>query len=111
MMLHEKENNPDTEEFLKANGEKFQGDCLTAMRLMFSGIRMTSQDCWVKYGIHDRRLRNCHKERPDMVKKQWVMKANGTRSHVEYWIEKFKKPTKAEILSGWNELVQKDLFK
>ncbi len=46
-----------------------------------------------------------------MVKKQWVMKANGTRSHVEYWIEKFKKPTKAEILSGWNELVQKDLFK
>lgn len=102
-MLHEYENSQDTQEFLKSNGKKFQGDCLTAMRLMFSGIIMTSQDCWEKYKIHDRRLRNCYAARPDIVKKRWVMKANGTRSHVEYWIDKFQPPTKAELQEWFSE--------
>lgn len=103
MILHQNENNHDTESFLKSNGKKFQGDCLTAMRLMFSGVKLTSQDCWEKYKIHDRRLRNCREARPDIVKSRWVLKDNGSRSHVEYWIEQFKPPTKSELQKWFTE--------
>lgn len=107
-LLHTRETSSETESFLKENGDKFQGDCLTAMRLMFSGIKLTSQDCWEKYKIHDRRLRNCIKERPDMVKKKWVLKPNGKRSHVEYWIDKFKPPTKSELTKWFTEVLQNE---
>ena len=120
MLVHQHENNPDTQEFLKSNGEKFQGDCLTAMRLMFSGIRLTSQDCWVKYGINDRRLRDCHNARPDTVKKEWKLNEQGKRMYVEYFIEKFQPPTKADLQKwfsdfqeqkGEGKLIQIPLFK
>ena len=109
-LLHERENDASTEEFFKSNGEKFQGDNLTAMRLMSSGIRMTSQDCWVKYGIHDRRLRDCHNARPDMVKKEWKLNDEGKRMYMEYFIPKFKPPTKKELMANINKkLVQQQI--
>lgn len=97
-ILHERENNSDSEQHLKLNGEKFTGDTLTAIRLMFAGIRLTSQDCWDKYGIHDRRLRNAYAGRPDIVKRDWVYTQDGKRTRFkEYWIEKFQPPTKKEL--------------
>lgn len=103
-ILHERENNQDTEDFLKSNGKKFVGDCLIAMKLMYQGVVLSSQDCWVKYGFHDRRLRNCRTARPDIVKSKWELKPNGSRSHVVYWIERPKVyPTKAELNKWFSE--------
>lgn len=107
-LLHQRENNQETEDFLKANGKKFSADCIIAMKLMYQGVVMTSQDCWNKYGIHDRRLRECRAARPDIVKSKWAMKINEkgklVRSHVEYWIEKPKVyPTKSELQQWWDE--------
>ena len=99
-MVHEKENNQDTESFLKSNGDKFKGDCLTAMKLMYQGVRLNGDTCKELYGFSDRRLRNCIAARPDIVKKQWVLDGNGKRKYVEYWIEKIKPPTK-ESLQAW----------
>jgi hypothetical protein len=105
-LLHEVENNPDTESFLKENGDKFQGDCLTIMRLLFAGYKLSAKDVVVKWGLHDRRLRDVIKARPDIVKKEWVMKPNGKRDYVVYFIEKFQPPTKSDLQKWFSDLQQ-----
>ena len=107
-MIHERENNADTESFLKSNGKKFQGDCLTVMRLLYSGARLSSKDCWEKYGLHDRRLRNCFQARPDVVKREWKLNGEGKRMYVEYYIQIPKHPTKKELTAHY--LKQLNLF-
>lgn len=103
-MLHEFENNLDTQEFLKSNGKKFNGDCLIAMKLMYQGLRLNSETCWNVYHIHDRRLRNCREARPDIVKSDWVRDEKGKRKYVEYWIDKPKVyPTKTELNQWFDE--------
>ena len=96
-MIHEKENNQDTESFLKSNGKKFQGDCLTVMKLLYSGKRLSGHELQVTYGLHDRRLRDCFNARPDIVKREWVLNDAGKRMYVEYFIPKFSPPTKSEL--------------
>ena len=86
-LLHEKEKDWDTESFLKQNGKKFSQDCITAMKLMYGGVRLNGETCKQLYGIHDRRLRDCIAGRPDIVRKQWVIGADGKRKVVEYWID------------------------
>ncbi len=102
-MIHEHENNQDTESFLKSNGQKFKGDCVTAMKLMYQGVRLNGDTCKQLYGFHDRRLRNCHEARPDIVKKQWVLDGNGKRKYVEYWIDIPKQTTKSDLQLWWNK--------
>jgi len=102
-ILHEVENNLETELFLKQNGKKFSNDCITAMKLMFSGVRLNGDTCKELYGFHDRRLRDCIAARPDIVKKEWVYGADGKKKYVEYWIEKFQPPTKKEVVDEWKK--------
>jgi hypothetical protein len=101
-MIHEHENNQDTESFLKSNGKKFQGDCVTAMKLMYSGVRLNGDTCKELYGFHDRRLRNCREARPDIVKSAWKLDGNGHRLYVEFWIDVPKPPTKSELQIWWD---------
>jgi hypothetical protein len=109
-MLHEVENNLDTELFLKENGKKFSDDCIKAMQLMYKGVRLNGDTCKELYSIHDRRLRDCLAGRPDIVKKAWKIGDDGKRKYVEYWIDTPAPPTKKEIVEKWNKLVQQDLF-
>jgi hypothetical protein len=109
-MLHEIENNYDTQSFLKENGKKFSQDCITAMKLMYNGIRLNGDTCKALYGFHDRRLRECRAARPDIVKSDWKRDSEGKRLYVEYWIEIPKLLTKQQLIDSWNNLVQKDLF-
>lgn len=102
-ILHQHENQKDLEEFLKENGEKFQGDCLTVMRLLFAGHRLSAKDVVKKYDMSDRRLRDCHEARPDIVKREWVLKENGKRDYVVYFIEQFKPPTKGQLQKWFSE--------
>lgn len=106
-LVHQVENNKETQEFLKSNGEKFQGDCLTVMRLLFSGIRLTAQDVVVKYRLHDRRLRECYTARPDLIKKEWKLNSEGKREYVEYFIPKFQPPKKSDLQS-WMDNFQNE---
>jgi hypothetical protein len=96
-ILHESENNSESQEHLNQNGKKFHGDCLTVMRLLYSGIRLSAQDVVVKYGLHDRRLRDCYAARPDVIKKEWVLKPNGRRDYVVYFIDVVKRPVKSDL--------------
>ncbi len=103
MILHQNENNADTESFLKSNGKKFQGDCLTVMKLLYQGVRLSSKDCWEKYGLHDRRLRNCFEARPDIVQREWKTDGDGKRKYKEYFINIPKQLTKTFLQEWWDE--------
>ena len=102
-MLHQYENNPDTESFLKENGKKFSQDCIIAMKLMYEGVRLNGDTCKQLFGIHDRRLRECREARPDIVKSEWKRNAQGKRICVEFWIEKIAPPTKQSVQEWWSE--------
>jgi hypothetical protein len=97
-LLHEIENNPDTESFLKENGKKFSQDCVTAMKLMYQGVRLNGETCKHLYGISDRRLRDCIAGRPDIVRKEWVVGKDGKRKVVEYFIPPIITPSKAKVI-------------
>lgn len=120
-MLHERENNTDTEDFLKSNGKKFSDHCIIAMKLMYQGVKLNGDTCKQLYGFHDRRLRDCRAARPDIVKSEWKKNEKGERMYVEYWIERPKVYlTKRELQTWWDEyqqekvastLIQMPLFK
>ncbi len=96
-LLQDRENNYDTESFLKQNGKKFSQDCITAMKLMYQGIRLNGETCKQLYGIHDRRLRNCREGRPDIVRSEWKRDASGKRLYVEFWID-IQIPSKTAVI-------------
>lgn len=102
-MLHQFENNSDAESFLKQNGKKFSQDCVTAMKLMYGGIKLNGDTCKELYKFSDRRLRECFTARPDVVKKEWKRDDSGKRLYVEYWIEIPKPPTKQSVHQFWEE--------
>ena len=109
-MLHETENNLETELFLKKNGKKFSQDCITAMKLMYQGVRLNGNTCKQLYGFHDRRLRDCRAARPDIVKSQWVCDRDNNERYVEFWVELPAPPTKKEVIKKWSKYVPQDLF-
>ena len=112
-MLHEKESSPDTESFLKENGKKFSQDCITAMKLMYGGVKLNGDTCKQLYGIHDRRLRECRQARPDVVKSAWKKDSNGKRLYVEYWIDVPISPTKQRAIEEGQKILDamQDKFK
>jgi hypothetical protein len=105
-MLHERENNQETETFLKESGKKFSQDCVTAMKLMYQGIRLNGETCKELYGLHDRRLRDCRQGRPDMVKSAWKKDVNGKRLYVEYWIDVPTPPSKHEVIQRATKVIE-----
>jgi len=106
-MLHERETTEETESFLKQNGKKFSQDCVTAMKLMYQGVRLNGETCKQLYGLHDRRLRDCLAGRPDIVKRAWVNDANGKRRYVEYFIPKQVPPTKQKVIDWATKFLDK----
>ena len=96
-MLHSFENNQSSQNHLEQNEDKFKGDCKIVMQLLFSGIKLTARVLEKQYDIDGRRLRDVIKARPDIVKKQWVRGEDGKTKFMEYYIEKFKPPTKKEL--------------
>lgn len=97
-MIHDRENNEETESFLMQNGKKFSQDCITAMKLMYSGVRLNGDTCKQLYGFSDRRLRDCIAARPDIVRKEWKRNSEGKRLYVEYYIPPTITPTKAKAI-------------
>lgn len=104
-MLHQRENNQDSEDFLKSNGKKFSQDCVTAMKLMYSGVKLNGDTCKQLYGFSDRRLRECFTARPDVVKKAWKKDSKGKRLYVEYWISPPQSLTKERAIAEGQKIL------
>jgi hypothetical protein len=101
-MIHEHENNQESQNHLDANLDKFKGDCRIVMQMLYSGLRLTARDLEKNYDIDGRRLRDVIKARPDVVKKEWVKQADGKTKYMEYYIEKIKPPTKSDLQIWWD---------
>lgn len=107
-MIHQHENNQDTEQHLHENADKLEADGIFLWKQMQRGEVMTRQSVLKKYDIDGRRLGElCEAGK---CQKRWALKPNGKRSHVEYFVNIPKPPTKKEIMSKWNELAQAQLF-
>ncbi len=117
-IIHNIENNPDSESHLEQNLEKFSGDCLTVMRLLYKGIRLTGRMLERDYDLDSRRLRDCYAARPDIVKRTWVLTPDGKRTKwKQYYIEIPMPPSKKEsvewatkVLDRMANATQRELF-
>lgn len=107
-ILHDRENNEWSEQFLKDNGIKFTSDCVKVLRLLYKGLRLTAKQVNDMTGMADggRRLRNIFANRKD-CKKDIRRKANGTGLEgVEYWLEIPGIPTKNELIESANKVIE-----
>ena len=86
-LIHERENNPISEMFLKDGGEKFSNDCITVLKILYSGKRYTGKEICDITGqaAGDRRLRDIFASRKDCMKAP-RRKPNGKLEGMEYWL-------------------------
>ena len=101
-MIHQHESGIENQQHLDENLDKFKGDLKVVLQLLFSGVRLSAMELVEKYHIHDRRLRDAIKARPDVVKKEWKLDDRGKRMFVEYFIQKFQPPKKSELQAWWD---------
>lgn len=104
-LIHQRETQEETESFLQENIEGFENSCKFLLKKMLSGERLSAKTVMVKYGIHDRRLRDL--EIAGRCQKEWMYRENGKRSHVEYFIPIPKPITKTELIEKTNIAIEK----
>lgn len=102
--LHEHETTEDTERHLNEHRRKFESDCLVLLKIMLKGKRLTTQEVR-DMKIDDRRLRNLHEV--GKCQREWAMKPNGSRSHVEYFVQIPSPITKTQLIKQTSEAMDK----
>ena len=104
IIIHERENNSLSEDFLKANGKKFGDDCVKVLKLLYTGKRYTAKEINDTLDMADggRRLREIFANRTD-VKKQKRYNDKEQLIGMEYWLEIPTPPTKKQIVEKWKE--------
>lgn len=107
-ILHDRENNPISEMFLKSNGKKFNKDCIIVLKILYSGGRYTGKEIndMTNMAAGDRRLRDIYAARKD-CKKAPRMKKTGGLEGMEYWLEIPATPTKAASIEWATNLLEK----
>lgn len=103
-LLHDRENNEDTQRHLDENRDKFEGDGEYLHRLMKLGRRLSSQDAH-DLKIDSRRLRELHSA--GKCEKVWKLNDAGKRMYVEYFCKMPESPTKAKAIKWATELLEK----
>lgn len=96
--LHQRERDSEqeTESFLRENIEQFTSDAVFLLGLMIKGERLSAKTVVQKYGKESRRLRDLYES--GKCSREWVLKENGKRSHVEYFVIPQKPITKSELI-------------
>ena len=112
-LVHQRESSEDTERHLQENQSKFESDCVFLEKKMKMGEILTRKSVAKKYDMNERRLGNLFES--GKCQRRWVMKLNSKgvekRSHVEYFVEVPKPPTKTKVIEMFNKiLTQSNLF-
>lgn len=110
MLLHEKENNQETESFLKDNGEKFNNHCVEVLKLLYRGLKLSSRELETQYNMDGRRLRDIYAARKD-CKREWKRDENGKRLYVQYYLNIPKPPTKTKLQQWFSEYQEEQRVK
>lgn len=105
-LLHDRENNDWSEQFLKDNGEKFAKQAVAVLRLLYQGKRLTAKNGNDILNIADcgRRIREIFAAKKEC--KKAIRITNGKKEGVEYWLEIPPIKTKKEITSKFSELLR-----
>lgn len=98
-LLHQREQDENTESFLQENHDKFETDCVFLLGLMIKGERLSAKTVVQKYGKESRRLRDLFIA--GKCEKSWVLNEKGKRQHVEYFVDVPKPPTKTKVIELW----------
>lgn len=107
--IHDRENNPESEQHLKENNKKFSKQCLKVMELLHRGIRLTTINA-VSYGILSlpRRILDL-KENGIKIDEQWLLDDNGKRTIKEWYIlQRIEKPRKKDVVNEWNKKLKEN---
>lgn len=102
--LHERENNPDSQQHLDTNRQKFETDAQFLLRQMINGEVLTAKTVVQKYGVADRRLRDL--EIDGKCEKRWRLNENGKRMYVEYFVPRIKSPSKSEVIQRATKVIE-----
>lgn len=95
ILIHERENNADTESFLMEKRNELQHDAKFLLYLLYQGRRLNGKQV-EQWGINSRRLRELivsHKE----MKREWKRDENGKRIVMEYWLDIPRPATKTQL--------------
>lgn len=99
-LVHEFENNSETQQHLKDNGEKFNRQCVLVLKLLYSGQKYTGKQVndILNIACGDRRLRDLFVAKKE-VKRAWVYTEDGKKTRwKEYWLDIPSLPTKSEVI-------------
>jgi len=107
-ILHDREDNEWSEQFLKDNREKFAKQCVDVLRLLYQGRRLTAKNANDILNIADggRRLREIKAAKKECMKGKRI--TNGKVEGVEYFLEIPKQPTKQD-LQEWFRKYQEEV--
>lgn len=94
-LVHQRENNEDTETFLQENIGKHENACMFLLKKMMAGERLSARTVMMKYGVQDRRLRDL--EISGKCEKSWKLNSEGKRLYVEYFVSIPKPLSKLEV--------------
>lgn len=98
--LHDRENNDESENHLKDNGEKFSRHCIFVLGLLYRGAKITARQLERDYNVDGRRLRDIFANRKE-CRRAWRKGEDGKTQEMEYWLE-IPTPTKEKSQSYWN---------
>lgn len=110
--IHDRENSPEAEQFLAANGQRLKDCCLKVLVIFNRGERLTTK----KAAMMDipslpRRIMDLRNEGFDI--KEEIFYKPGTKlvSHKEWFMDISKRPTKEQVIEAFknNQLVQSKL--
>jgi len=97
MKIHEKENNPESQEYLDKNRKRLSNQCLKVLELLLQGKRLTTINA-PSYGILSlpRRLKDL-RENGIFVDEKWITPKNSSVEIKEWFIEERTAKEKKEL--------------
>jgi hypothetical protein len=101
--IHGRENNPESEQHLQENAQKFSNRCLQVLEILNTGKRLTVLEA-ANMGIASlpRRVKDLRAGGFDVLDK-WVTDENGKRLYKEYFMKITHRPTKEDVIRAFNE--------
>src|SRR5690348_5468285 len=100
LILHNNENNPDSQSNLEQNAQKFSQQCLKVLEILNQGKKLTVANA-ISYGINSlpRRILDL-RERNGITNiiDEWVRDGNGKRLYKQWYLNITTRPTKKLVV-------------
>lgn len=111
LLIHDRENNEDSESYKRENSDGFKESCMKVLVLLNQGKRLTVKEAAaIDIPSLPRRIKDL---RDDCgiknIKDKWVTNSAGKRLYKEWWMDIPHRPTKAEVIETFKNLKPQEL--